>query len=101
MPSPSATELQALVAEPREDLHIEVKSWLDLSANDHKATLAKAIIALANHGGGFVVLGFERRPDGRYAPTAGRPANLGGVNDDVVNGVVRSYAAPSFHCAVH
>lgn len=40
-----------LVRHPREDLHIEVKSWLDLGNEDHKADLAKAIMALANHGG--------------------------------------------------
>lgn len=93
-------ELEALIREPRELMHVEVKGWLDLVATEHKSLLAKAIIALANHGGGFVVVGFARI-DGIYSEAAGRPATLGTYNDDAINGIVRSYAAPAFHCAVH
>lgn len=55
---PSIRELQPLISEPREELGVEYKDWLDLKTNEHKATLAKAAIALANHGGGFIVIGF-------------------------------------------
>ena len=44
---------------------MELKNWLDLRGNRHdKATLAKAAMALANHGGGSILLGFEDGPDG-------------------------------------
>jgi hypothetical protein len=97
---PTTAELEAMVSDPREQMHVELKSWLDLSTNEHKAVLAKAIIALANHGGGFVVIGFVRT-DGLYAEAPNRPADLGAFNDDVINGVVRSYAAPAFHCTTY
>ena len=42
---PSIKDLEPLVAEPREDLSVEYKDWLDLTVNEHKATLAKAAIA--------------------------------------------------------
>ena len=58
---PSIRELQPLISEPREDLGVEYKDWLDLTTNEHKATLAKAAIALANHGGGFIVIGFAEQ----------------------------------------
>ena len=45
--------LNDLILAPSEDLDVEVKGWLDLSTGEHKATLAKALLALANHGGGF------------------------------------------------
>jgi len=51
--------LQALVAYPREDLNSELKGWLDLSAGRDKANIAKALLAIANHGGGYIVLGFK------------------------------------------
>ena len=54
----SIRELQPLISEPREDLSVEYKSWLDLTRKEHKATLAKVAIALTNHGGGFIVIGF-------------------------------------------
>lgn len=94
------TELEVLVRDPREQMHVEVKGWLDLATNEHKALLAKAIMALANHGGGFIVIGFART-DGVYREAQNRPAGLGAWNDDAINGLVRSYVAPSFHCNVH
>lgn len=50
-------ELLPLVAEPREDLAAEYKGWLDLTETNHKAVLAKAAIAIANHGGGYIIIG--------------------------------------------
>jgi hypothetical protein len=99
VPPPTAAELEALIGDLREEMHVEVKGWLDLAANEHKATLAKAIMALANHGGGFIVIGFMRR-DGVYQEAEGRPPNLSDFNDDAINGIVRAYAAPAFHCSV-
>ena len=50
--------LAGLLIDPREDLDFEVKNWLNLQgSNEDKATFAKAVLALANHGGGFVALG--------------------------------------------
>ena len=60
MLNPNA-HLDDLINEPRETLDVEVKEWLDLTDNDHRAMIAKEVIALANHGGGFLVIGFSRR----------------------------------------
>ena len=80
---------------------MEVKNWLDLQANNRdKATLAKAVLALANHGGGFIVLGFKETDEG-MEEAASRPATLNGYNQDLVNGIVQNYCDPPFHCAVH
>ena len=45
---PSIKDLEPLVSEPREDLSVEYKDWLDLTTNEHRATLAKAAIALGS-----------------------------------------------------
>lgn len=93
--------LPDLLIEPREDLDVEAKGWLDLvGSNEHKATLAKALLALANHGGGFVLIGFDETDTG-LVPAPGRPATLDAYTQDQVNGIVQSYAEPPFHCAVH
>ena len=39
---------------------LSANSWLNLSDKRNKATLAKAAIALANHGGGEIVLGIGK-----------------------------------------
>ncbi|MEH0075638.1 RNA-binding domain-containing protein [Pannonibacter sp. Pt2] len=97
----SRERLRDLLVAPREDLDFEVKNWLNLQgSNDDKATLAKAILALANHGGGFIVLGLTEADDG-VREAEGRPATLDGYNQDLINGIVQYYCDPPFHCAVH
>ena len=91
-------DLEPLVLAPREDLATEYKSWIDLTSEHGKATLAKAAIALANHGGGFVVIGFEERNQNLVSLIC--PAGLPPITQDLVNSVIRRYAEPEFHCQV-
>ena len=50
--------LADLLVDPNEGLDLEIKNWLDLAnSNEDKATFAKGALAIANHGGGFIVLG--------------------------------------------
>lgn len=95
-----AAQLQSLVDEPREALNIEVKRWLDLAVKDDQATLAKAAIALANHGGGFIVLGFEEQADGSFESHLPRPASLEGFSPDTIARIVVTYAEPAFQVDV-
>lgn len=97
-PPPALRRLQDLVLYPREDLDRELKGWLDLkNDNAHKADVAQALIALANHGGGFLTFGFDDA--GNSAPH--RPADLSSYTQDLINGIVSGYAEPSFHCELH
>ncbi len=92
--------LADLLRDPRETLDVELKEWLDIAADaEHKATLAKALIALANHGGGYVVFGFAETDDG-VVPAEPRPPNLATYTPDAVNSIVRRFAEPPFHCDV-
>jgi hypothetical protein len=90
---------ELLLSEPREDLSVEYKGWLDLSTNNGRATIAKAAIALANHGGGFIVLGFTENQNAlvSQAKLEGIPP----ITQDAVNAAVRRYADPEFHVEVH
>ena len=90
------SDLQPLISEPREDLAVEYKNWLDFAQEEHKATLAKSCIALANHGGGFLVIGFEEQADSLISIAC--PANIAEISQDTVNSVIRRYADPEFHC---
>ncbi len=89
-----------LLTDLRERPDIELKSWLNITDDKlHKATLAKAIIAQANHGGGFVVIGIrEENNESIEAPD--RPSNLNEYTVDNVNAVVQRYIEPAFHCDV-
>jgi hypothetical protein len=96
---PTIDELEPLLAAPAEAPDVEYKCWLDLKGNDeHRALLAKAAIALANEGGGFIVIGFrEERPNLISEP---RPANIAAYNLDLINSIIRRFASPSFHCTL-
>jgi hypothetical protein len=93
--------LADLLVDPREDLNFEVKNWLDLQGNNEdKAIFAKAVLAIANHGGGFIALGLLETDVG-IVEAEGRPATLDGYSHDLINGIVQNYCDPQFHCAVH
>ena len=92
------SRIDSLVSHPREDLGAEYKYWLDLSKNEHRANLAKAAIALANHGGGVIAIGFLE--DGANLRSQPCPPGLE-IKQDTVNSAIRRYADPEFHCEVH
>ena len=97
----SQQRLADLLVDLREDLNFEVKNWLDLEGNNEdKARFAKAVIALANHGGGFVALGLLETDVG-IVEADGRPVTFDRYNQDLINGIVQNYSDPPFHCAVH
>ena len=97
----SQKRLADLLVDPREDLDFEVKIWLDLQgSNEDKATFAKAVLAISNHGGGFIAFGFDETDEG-LVEAGGRPATLDGYSQNLINGIVQSYCDPPFHCAVH
>lgn len=97
----SRERLSDLLIDPREALDLEIKNWLDLRGNNEaKATFAKAALALANHGGGFILIGLTETDHG-YIEAEGRPPTLDSYSQDVINGIIQNYADPAFHCAVH
>ena len=95
----SIEELQPLITEPREDLATEYKDWLNLTGNEHKATLAKAAIALANHGGGYIVIGFAEQT--QILISGPCPEEFPEISQDSVNDAINRYAEPTFQCAMH
>lgn len=97
----SRERLADLLVEPQESLDCEIKNWLDLQgSNEDKATFAKAVLALANHGGGFIILGLVENDVG-IVEAQGRPAALDGYSQDLINGIVQNYCDPLFHCSVN
>jgi hypothetical protein len=94
-------QLQALLAYPREGLEVELKGWLDLDDGEQAAALTKAILALSNHGGGFVLVGFTEAEGVWLADEQHRPPDLSRYDQDRLNGLVTRYAEPPFHCELH
>lgn len=85
---------------PSEALDFEVKRWLNMADVEAQGTVAKALIALENHGGGFLLFGFLEDGDGKLVPDPDRPASLDPFLTDALNSIVRKRAQPSFHVEV-
>lgn len=97
MPTPD--DFRRLLDAPNETLAVEYKSWLPLTDNAGKATLAKAAIAIANHGGGLIVLGMRALAQDRGAlASTPRPMDLRRYTQDEVNAAINRYADPAMHC---
>jgi hypothetical protein len=96
---PTKDELRRLLETPNETLAIEYKSWLPIVDNVGKGTLAKAAIALANHGGGVIVLGMRGGQQDREILTSQpRPADLTRYTQDDINAAINRFADPAMHC---
>ncbi|RYH25732.1 MAG: hypothetical protein EON54_24185, partial [Alcaligenaceae bacterium] len=81
---------------PSETLDFEVKQWLNLDDPEDQGLVAKALIALENNGGGFLLFGY-REVDGLLKPDPNRPESLEAYLTDSMNAIVRKRAEPFFH----
>ena len=91
--------LRQLLDYPREDMGTEIKDWLDLSSKPIRAKFAKELIALANHGGGYVLFGFSDESTG-WKPSGPCPHDLSFYSQDAINDITKRHAEPSFECYV-
>ncbi|MCX6951453.1 MAG: ATP-binding protein [Verrucomicrobia bacterium] len=85
---------------PSETLQSELKSWLNLELPDHKAKVAKALLALRNRNGGLLIFGFD---DKTLTPLENeRPPDLRTVyHADKIQELVKNFALPTFPVEVH
>jgi hypothetical protein len=91
-------DLQDLIENPPERLDVELKDWIDI-ANDRvaRAKIARHLAALANHGGGYLVFGFD---DSRTAnPSLQFPLKT--FERDNISSIVQTYLTPTFQCEVY
>lgn len=90
--------LAQLLLNPQETLDVEFKNWLDPRNDDHRPKIAKELLALANHGGGFLIFGFV---DKSMQPDPNRPVDFSAFTPDLINAITRKFADPPFQCEVH
>ena len=93
-------DLAKLLVNPGEKMNAEYKSWLDLNTNESKATLAKAICALANFGGGHIIVGLRSTDGGQTYVPSPNPEWATQYTADGVNRISAAYLEPAVHCEV-
>lgn len=92
----TSQELETLFGLQDETLSTEFKAWLDLATPHGRATIAKSTIAMANHGGGTIIMGMGGKP----ATSTKRPDEFARYTADAVNAAVNRYADPKISCEV-
>ena len=90
-------EIQDLIDNPQEALHIELKQWVDLSTdNVARAKIARHLAALANNGGGYLLFGFK--DDG--TPETPQSIDPKYYSRDLISGIIDKYLSPPFQIEV-
>jgi len=91
-------KIQFIADNLQENLEVEVKNWLNgLQAKSDKAILAREIIALANHGGGYIFIGFDDK-GATFPEIAPALGELEAFTQDVLAGIVHRYVTPPCQC---
>jgi len=87
-------EIQDLVDSPSETLHVELKAWINIADEVARAKTARHLAALANHGGGYLIIGFN--DDGTQAVPP--PGDVTVYTRDAITGIIDRYLVPAFQC---
>lgn len=87
------------MARPGESLSVEIKRWIDPDQPEGIAIIVRAVLAMRNHGGGYIVIGFDNdtlEPDKNNVPSDVRVL----FHIDKIQGLVARFASEPFEVAV-
>ncbi|MCQ3018878.1 ATP-binding protein [Pseudomonas tremae] len=95
----SKARLDSLVSRLSEGLNVEIKTWIDPKADESVAKITKAVIALYNRNGGYLIIGFDNKtllPDMQGASDDVKAS----FHVDVIQGIVSKYSSISIEIKV-
>ena len=92
-------QIAALLHRPSERLQVELKTWLDPRTDEYIAKLVKAIFAIRNRNGGFLIVGFDNSTSLPDSYTLDQDVDTL-YHVDSIQGMVSRYASVSFEIAV-
>lgn len=92
--------LQNLISRPTESLSIELKGWIDPNTPEGVDKIVKAAIAMRNHGGGYVLIGFHNDTGEPYIDSV--PSNVRRLfHQDKIQRMISKYSSELFEVKVH
>ena len=80
--------------------NLDYKETLDISSRNGRAKVAKDVIAMANSGGGIIIVGVAEKTKGHFERVGLSPEELEDLEVSLVNKSLRGFMDPSFHIAV-
>jgi len=93
------SRIQSLVDRPAESLAVELKTWINPDEPESQAKIVKALLALRNHDGGYLVIGFDNKsllPD----PVPAEMDVPAAFHTDKIQSLVGRFSSEPFEIAV-
>lgn len=94
-----SSRIQELVKRPSESLSVELKRWIDPTSPEGTVKIVRTVLALRNHGGGYLIIGFDNetlQPDVENVPADIRSV----FHIDKIQGIVAHFSSEPFEVAV-
>lgn len=94
-----SSRIQELVERPSESLSVELKRWIDPASPEGISKIVRTVLALRNHGGGYLIIGFDNetlQPDVENVPADIRSV----FHIDKIQGLVSRFSSEPFEVAV-
>jgi len=94
-----SSRIQELINRPSESLSVELKRWIDPASPEGMSKIVRAVLALRNHGGGYLVVGFDNetlQPDIKNTPADVRSA----FHIDKIQGLISRFSSEPFEISV-
>jgi hypothetical protein len=91
--------IQELIQHPQESLSVELKAWINPDQPDGIAKIVKTALAMRNHGGGYMVIGFSN--DTLKPLLDNAPSNVREIfHIDKIQRMVAKYSSDPFEVTV-
>lgn len=88
----TSDQIDEILARPREALNVELKSWITPDNPDGQSKIVKAVMALYNRNGGYLLIGFDNQS--LQPVTTSAPANIRSLYDqDTIQQLVSRYSS--------
>lgn len=92
-------QIQQLIFNPVESLSLELKDWIYPNTNEGKSKIVKALIAMRNNNGGYLLIGFN---DADGSPNPEGPDNVSELfHVDIIQGLISRFSSEAFEISVH
>jgi hypothetical protein len=94
-----SSRIRDLVNRPSESLSVELKRWIDPASHEGMSKIVRAVLALRNHGGGYLIVGFDNetlQPDVEHVLTDVQAT----FHIDKIQGLISRFSSDPFEIAV-
>ena len=94
-----SSRIQDLINRPSESLSVELKRWIDPASPEGMSKIVRAVLAMRNYGGGYLIIGFDNethKPDVKNVISDVQSA----FHIDKIQGLISRFSSEPFEISV-